>query len=62
MILALYALIRLLRSPKPMETLTMTIGNAVRDATAIFRPKRGGGSSGLAWAARADHRRRGHAR
>ncbi len=47
-ILALYALIRLLRSPKPMETLTMTIGNAVRDATEIFRPKRGGGSSGLA--------------
>lgn len=40
--LALYTLIRLLRSRTAMEAMTTTVTHAVRDATEIFRPKRGG--------------------
>jgi hypothetical protein len=47
-VLALYALIRLLRTPKPLETLTTTVTHAVRDATEIFRPKRGPGAAARA--------------
>jgi len=40
-LLALYALIRLLRNPQVRETLTTTVTQAVRDPTVIFKPKRG---------------------
>ena len=46
--LALYALIRLLRNPQALEHMTTTVTAAVRDATEIFRPKRGGASSSRA--------------
>ena len=46
--LALYALIRLLRNPQVVESMTTTVAHVVRDATEIFRPKRGGATSGRA--------------
>ena len=46
--LALYALIRLLRNPQDRETLTTTVAHVVRDATEIFRPKRGGAAASRA--------------
>ncbi len=47
--LALYALIRLLRNPAAIESMTTTVAHVVRDATEIFRPKRGPAATSRAY-------------